>query len=200
MTRVAGIFLGATLALGCAREPLNAVCPPVAVGDLVVTEIRGSQSGPDSYGQWVEVYHAGTASVDLLGLTIDVLRLDGGAAGRIYVRESNVILQAGGYVVLGRAESIRVPTHMDYGYLPDFDRDFYDSAVVTMSACGVVIDQLVYRNITQTGSWSLDGAINPPTATANDDETNWCLDDTPGTDMTQLGLPGSPKEMNRPCM
>lgn len=190
----------AALALACERQPLEDVCPSVAVGDLVLTEIRGPQSGADSYGQWIEVYNAGAGSIDLYGLTIDILRVDGGSEGRLYVREPNVVLPSDGYAVLGAAEPTRVPAHMDYGYLPDFDRDYYDSAGVTVSACGVVIDQLVYRNITATGSWSLDGAILPPTAVANDDQNNWCIDDAPGTDMTQLGLPGSPREMNRPCI
>ena len=40
---VVGLALG-----GCARESLDWECPAVATGDLVVTELRGEQSGSDN--------------------------------------------------------------------------------------------------------------------------------------------------------
>ena len=101
--------------------------------------------------------------------------------------------------MLGRRDPASLPAHLNYGYLPDFDRDFFSSAVVRVSACGVVIDETVYRSLPDAGTWSLSGALDPPTAIGNDDENNWCADPTAGTDPNQLGMPGSPQQRNRPC-
>jgi len=189
----------ALVALGCARDPLDNACPPAQAGDLVVTEIRGPQAGADTWGQWIEIYNASGQDLALAGLAVEVLRIDGGDSWVILVRDHDLLAGAGEYVVLGRRPATNVPAHMTYGYLPDFDHDFPPGAVVTVSSCGTVIDEMVYRNLPEGGSWELSGAIDPPSAAANDDENSWCIDTTPNTSMTELGLPGSPRERNPSC-
>lgn len=58
------------LVAGCTRDPVTAVCPTIAAGDLVVTEIRGPQTPDDSNGPWVELFNASGQSIDLEGVRI----------------------------------------------------------------------------------------------------------------------------------
>ena len=70
-----------------------------------------------------------------------------------------------------------------------------------MFACGESIDRLVFKSLPTTGSYSFDGAKEPG-ADANDDESCWCADETeadPDGPMTEIGIPGTPGEENRPC-
>lgn len=161
---------------GCEREPLDWICPPsLDPGDLVVTELRGKKG--DS---WIEIYNATGDSVDLEGLELGLTRLDG-KEGRIVIRAS-VPVAAGDYAVIGSYAAGLEPDYVDYGYLPDFSNELYDSGVVDLNACGERIDRAIYHNLPSSGTLALDGAIDPPTAAANDDEMSWCVDDsgTPG--------------------
>lgn len=194
---------------GCARDALDGSCPAVGPGDLVVSEVRGNQSGSDGYGQWIEIYNASPASVDLAGLEVHVQRVDGGAGGHILVRES-LVVDAGGYAVIGRFTADAVPEHADYGYeLPcasassgcdDYwlDTSLYDAAAVDLSACGELIDRAIYRDLPSRGTWAFSGA-QAPDATGNDTESDWCVDDTEDAQTAQLGIRGTPGEANPPC-
>ena len=52
----------AVLGLGsCEREAMPAICPDVQAGELVLTEMRGPQSGADTYGQWFELFNTSGA-------------------------------------------------------------------------------------------------------------------------------------------
>ncbi len=194
----------------CARDPVADHCPAVSEGGIVVTEVRGSQSGEDAYGKWIELYNASGSAIDLEGLELSLLRVDGGASGSILVRDS-VPVGAGGYAVIGRFDPGEGPDFIDYGYvLPCegsssgcdprwLDTSFYDAAAVNVIACGVRIDRAIYRDLPSKGTWSLDGALAPPDATTNDDEANWCVDATEDADTPTLGYRGTPGEENRPC-
>jgi hypothetical protein len=184
---------------GCEREPLGWICPSLDPGSVVVTELRGEQSGADTYGQWIELYNATAAAIDLEGAVVEVVRLDGGAEGRILVRDS-LPVAAGAYAVLGRFAPGEEPDWVDYGYALDFASSLFDSGAIDVIACDVQVDRVVYHDLPTTGTLALDGAIDPPTATANDDEASWCpdqVDDHP--DPTELGIRGTPGQGNRPC-
>lgn len=189
--------LGVALA-GCVREPLEQICPAVAPGDLVITEIRGPQSGSDTWGEWIELYNASSGAIDLEGLQVRVRRLDGGADATIIVRLPGISVGAGEYIVLGKFVPQEEPDHVDYGYVVDMESDLYDSAAVEIMACDVEIDQAIYRNLPSQGTWALDGAITP-TAEANDDDAAWCNDDVDIMDPMELGIPGTPGAMNLVC-
>ncbi len=186
---------------GCEREPLPTICPDVQEGELVVTELRGPQTGSDTYGQWIELFNPGDGAIDLLGLQIIVSSGDGSEPARLIVRET-LELGAGEYAVLGRAELDDVPAHMDYGFGTDFDGGLDSGGVIEVEACEVLVDRLVFTQLVTEGSYAFDGA-KVPTATANDDTSCWCADATdppPDGPMTEIGLPGSPGEENRPCI
>jgi hypothetical protein len=185
-------------ASGCVRDPVEQVCPDAAVGDLVVTEIRGPQSGGDTYGKWIELYNASGGTIALTGLEVLLRRLDGGAEQTIRVRGTAVAVAAGAYVTLGDFVAGDEPDHIDYGFAPDLDSPIYDSGAIEVYACGELIDTAIYRNLPTTGTWSF--GVVPPTAEGNDVEPAWCTDDFDDPDDTgELGIRGTPREENRPC-
>ena len=183
---------------GCTSDPLDISCPDVDVGDLVITEIHGPQTGEDAYGEWIEIYNASTRTIELSGLSVTVTRLDGSAQAKFLVRSATSI-GPGAYAVFGKQIAGDEPAHVDYGYISDLDSKLYDSGAVEVVSCGMRIDLMVYRNLPTKGSVVLDGSIKPPTAEANDDEVNLCLDQTED-DMSELsGIRGTPQEGNPVC-
>src|SRR5262249_61788322 len=86
------VFIIASLAAACARDPLPEACPDLAVGDLVISEIRGPQSGgSDTLGQWIEIYNASGHVVELQGLSLRMQHLDGSGDVTILVREERQV-------------------------------------------------------------------------------------------------------------
>lgn len=190
------------------------LCPEVAAGDLVITEVRGPQprgDAPDTGGQWIEIYNRSAATVDLLGMHVRLRTLDGANQPTIVVRES-VPVVAGGYVVLGGSEEVDAPpSSFDYNWYPDFssadsdgdldelveDRDLFGAAAIDLEACGVRIDRMVYEDLPAAGTYALGGE---PDAERNDDAGAWCTDATSDdTDPATVGLPGTPGSENPPC-
>ncbi len=199
----------AALLAACSRAPLPWTAAELAPGALVVSELRGDQSGADGYGEWIEIYDDAGADIDLAGVEIELLRIDGSARAIILIRDS-LVVSAGGYLVVGRFAPGAEPAHVDAGWLlpcadapsgcddPWLDGGLYDAAAIEVRAREVVVDRAIYRDLPSTGSWALDGAA-APTADGNDDETAWCADQRPDGQSTELGLRGSPGEDNPPC-
>jgi hypothetical protein len=165
---------------------------------LVITEVHGPQSGEDAYGQWIEIYNSSARTIDLAGLSVSVIRLDGSAEARFLVRNATTVAP-NGYAVFGRQVAGSEPAHVDYGYISDLEKDLYDSGAIEVSSCGLRIDLMVYRNLPTKGSVILDGSIDPPTAEANDDEVNLCIDQTEDAMTEQSGIRGTPQEGNPVC-
>lgn len=184
---------------GCERAPLDFDCPDLDPGDLVVTEVRGSQSGDDTYGDWLELFNASGRTIPLRGALVTVTALDGSSKASILIREP-VTITAGDYFVLGRQSPASLPEYVDYGYLADFDSDMLDTGAVQIYGCDrdVDIDLAIYRNLPSRGTFGLDGSVAPD-ADANDIDTAWCVDDEEDAGSEAAGLRGTPKEMNRPC-
>ena len=202
----------------CVREPLPEICPDVAVGELVLTELHGTQDvGSDP--KWIEIINRSDDTVDLLGLHVRISELDGGGARDGIVRYSH-LLAPGEYFVFGIVPDINLPDIIDYGLqgshvdesdVPtaesetgsaENDNDpvvlLPDEGLITLDACNVQIDRVVYPKLPSTGTRSLGGT---PDADANDDDAAWCTDDVIPTEgpMTGIGARGTPGEVNRPC-
>lgn len=201
LTAAAALF--ALLAAGCSRPPLERLCTRLDAGALVVTELRGPQSGVDTFGQWLELYNHTAQPVPMVGVTLGLSHLDGSGYVELSVRARDLSVAAGGYVVLGRFLTGEEPAHVQYGYRRDFDKDLYPDAILDVLSCGQLIDRVVYRGLPSLGTFALDGAT-PPDAAANDAAGAWCVDATPGGPSgdggaAQLGVPGTPGMRNRPC-
>jgi hypothetical protein len=195
---LAGLFCPLS---GCEREPLALECAPLRAGDLAISEIRGKQTGTDTWGQWIELYNSTSGELSLLGAALNIKKLDGSSERDIVVRDHTLSVHGHGFVVLGRFSG-DLPDHVDYGYEDDFSSDLYVDAILQVRACGETVDQVVYRDLPSAGSWAFDGSLSL-TAVSNDEEGNWCTDaaEAPPQDggTTQVGLPGTPGEVNRPC-
>jgi hypothetical protein len=195
--RAAGLLVMLATA-ACTRDPAAELCPQLAAGDLVVTEIRrGPQSSADTGGSWVEIYNASGHAIDLLGLRIRFrdVQEDEDAGVPILVRRS---LEAapGSYTVLGLFADTDPPPHVDYGFLDDFsaaDRTWVTRGLIYVESCGARIDaSLQFEALPGMGTFSLGGA---PDANRNDLTDSWC------TDATQVGtsFPGTPRSPNITC-
>jgi len=196
---------GCALVAACERGPVETVCPAVNEGDLVITELRGPQGGgADTWGQWIELYNASGTDLTLSGLVLQLKKLDGSSKATLAVRSYELEVDDGDYVVLGRLpQGDDLPDHLDYGYEDDFASDLYMDGILQVYGCEELpVDQVVYYDLPAEGSLSFDGNLEP-SAEANDEEDNWCVDDTevqPGDGGTpQAGIPGTPGEGNRPC-
>jgi hypothetical protein len=172
--------------VGCARDPVEAVCPDVVAGDLVVTEARGPQSPEDLNGPWIELFNASGASVDLEGTKVRFRDRGGSDEISILVRRS-VPINAGEYVVLGLFLDPDRPAHVDYGFLDDYEGTWKDAAAVDLLTCNTVIDLLTWDDLPTVGTYSLGG---PPDAEANNLASSWCFDPMSA---------GTPGEANITC-
>jgi hypothetical protein len=176
------------LAGGCVRDPVAAVCPDLAPGDLAVTEIRASGTG-DTLGSWVELYNASGQALDLKGVELRFRKPDGSSETDVTVRRS-LPVGAGAYVVLGLFsddDAVR-PAYVDYGFVADFHVSWPSGSALDIDACGTKIDRVQYDSLPSSGTYSLGST--PPTADANDFATNWCTDATPA---------GTPQHANITC-
>ncbi len=193
----AALVGGTALATGCVRDAADERCPAAAVGELVITELRGPQTGGDTRGQWIEIANVGAGEIDLEGSVVELLSLSGGQRDRVIVRRS-VPVAAGDLVVLGRFADNARPAWIDYGMASDLAGSLPTAGSITLFGCDdVALDRVAYDGLPEQGTRSL--GLDPPTAAGNDDGAAWCANTTPSTDTTQLGVPGTPGESNPPC-
>ncbi len=115
--------LAVVASAGCSRPPLGEFCPDLSEGELVITEIRGPQTGGDNRGQWFEVYNASDRAVDLRGLRIEFYNLQGARpapARPILVRAEAFSAQPGQYVTFGHHDPAVLPDFVDYTFINDY--------------------------------------------------------------------------------
>lgn len=177
----------------CERDAEETLCPDVAVGDLIVTEVRGPQNPEDPVnGEWIEIYNASARSIDMEGIRVRFRRKDGSSEIPIIVRESTTVA-AGGYVVLGLfLNDATRPAHVDYGFASDFTQEWLGSAAVDVESCGTRIDRATYDALPKMGTFSFGPT---PNTDMNDDLRLWCTNAT----MIGAAYPGTPKQANPPC-
>jgi len=140
--RTVCVALVVVASAGCSRPPLGEFCPDVAEGELVITEIRGPQTGGDNRGQWFEVYNASDRTVDLQGLRIEFYNLQGALPppGRpILVRAEALSVQPEQYVTFGHHDSAILPAFVDYTFINDYfgDPNLDDDEIITLLELGL---------------------------------------------------------------
>ncbi|MDY0001832.1 MAG: hypothetical protein RBU30_11090 [Polyangia bacterium] len=199
LTPILAAALGLLAQGACERDMLEPICTPIAVGQLVVTELRGPQSGVDTWGQWIELYNDSGSTLSLAGVRLRITTLSGSGELGFTVRDPGLAVGPTDRVVLGRFPRDAPPPHVDYGYLEEEDSNLPSDGIVELYVCNELVDQVIYRSLPSSGSLSLDGSLIP-SAQANDDESNWCNDNVDeGGGPTDVGIPGTPGEPNRPC-
>ena len=166
-------------------------------GDLVFSEFMADPSEvSDAAGEWVEIYNASGALLDLGGFE---LHDDGSDT---HVIQGPLPVAAGGRVVLARNSDVGsnggVGADYEYtGFVLDNGSD-----EIVLSYLGVEVDRFEYT----LGAWSgitghavsLDPVLGAPDGALNDLSSNWCGSmealGTPGTDF------GTPGQANDSCL
>jgi hypothetical protein len=192
-------LLGAAVVMGagCVREPVERLCPEVAEGALVVSELRIAPSRAGDSATWIELYNASEAELDLLGVGVRVRRLDGGAEQRLLVRRE-LVVPAGGLAVLSQMPDDARPAYADYGFGAEAPGPFYATGALAVESCEGVVDRMTYGKQPAEASYAF-GAW-PPSASGNDEAAAWCADgDRAGEDEGEPATPGTPRERNPPC-
>ena len=159
-------------------------------GDLVVTEIMYDPNVcNDNNCEWIEIYNASGASVDLNGLRIqDAIA----ATGTVSV---SLIVEPDGYVWLGRGPMANWgytnPAQAYYGPDPAFNND--DDMVVILNDTEILDQTHTYVDggMPAGRSFQLDSASID--ASANDTPANWCVSMVDFGD-GDLGSPGAANE------
>ncbi|HVK82958.1 MAG TPA: hypothetical protein VM513_02575 [Kofleriaceae bacterium] len=190
--RAALIAAACVAATGCVRDATDQVCPDLAKGDLIVTEIGGPQTGNDLLVPWIEIYNASGDSVDLRGTRIRFRRLDGSAEISVLVRRS-LVTAAESYTVLGLDKDSMLESYLDYSFGPDYQGSWLSAAAIDVEVCGTLVNRARYSSLPNTGSYSL--GTMPPDPDATEDATKWCTDTT----ANGAGFPGSPQRANIAC-
>ena len=186
------VLLASLALVACTRDPETRICPDVAVGDIVVTEIAGKQTGDDTLVPWVELYNASGTTIDFEGLRFRLRKLDGTEIDTFLIRRS-LSVAAGDYAVLGMAPDGGNENYIDYGFGPDFAASWPSAAAIDVISCDLQVDKAQWPDLPNIGTYSM--GKSPPTSELNDFPANWCTDATPNIG----SAPGTPKRMNHAC-
>ena len=183
--------------MGCGREAMveGGACEDLAPGDLVITEVHANPDGSDGDGEYIELFNATGASLNLDGLTLATSRADGASPKSHRLVGGSV--DAEGYFVVGNAPVGSIPAHVGYSYGGALGSLRNSDAVLSVRCGDMLIDQVRYERTVDGRALELDGRLVPDHE-LNDDANNWCA--TPeGVDEFSTGNFGTPGASNSPC-
>ena len=197
-----GLWRGAAACLalswsGCAEAPIegDGRCASIEPGDLVVTEVLANPEGADGDREYIELFNASGALVDLDGVVLSTARADGQLSKSH--RFVDVWVEAGEYFVVGNAADEAAPAFLDYSYGNALGSLRNSDAQVSLSCGAKLIDRLVYDRTSDGRALELDGALTPNHET-NDEPARWCAARTEGPALAD-GSFGTPGQPNDPC-
>jgi hypothetical protein len=146
------------------------------VGELVITEIFPDPDGADDNHDWLEVYVAAAAEVDINGLVIE--NVNATPTTRLWTITSGdhscITLAPASYHVIGGI-SVAQDGITSTGSLVGGETTllFAGPAVLSVKADGAIVDTVQYEDPGELYSRSLDPTILD--ATQNDVAVNWCV-------------------------
>jgi len=182
---------------GCGREAVvgSIDCDDRAPGDLVITEVHANPAGSDGEGEYIEIFNASGAPLELEGLTLTVSRSDGGGAKSH--RFTSASIGTGAYFVVGNAAVESMPAHVDYSYGSGLGSLRNSDAVVSIGCGDRLIDRMSYERTLDGRALELDGRFAPDHE-LNDEAGHWCA--TPeGTEELSGRNVGTPGAANTRC-
>lgn len=147
---------------------------PVAIGDLIITEIMNNPNEvSDTNGEWIEIHNATGADIDLNGFNVY-----DAAGGNALPITASVVVAAGGYVVIGKNDD----TATNGGVTVD-----YEISALSLGNTGAdylaiespgleIIDELIFDEASGLDPDGASRSLDPNflDAAANDDDTNFC--------------------------
>ena len=164
-------------------------------GDLVITEVFADEkltaggAGTDAGKEWLEIYNARGAAVDLGGVTITHSRPGGERPSSHTIRDATIA--PGQFFVLGNAAPAAVPAYVDHGYGADLGELYNTGGGKLVLSCGdVEIDSAIYDSVREGRSRELTSA-QPPEYTLNDDPSRWCQASATEFEAGNFGTPGA---------
>lgn len=161
-------------------------------GDLIITEVMANPTGDDSGQEWFEVYNATDAQADLTGLVLVASRED--MTDEKTHRMTEVVVDAGDYLVVGGVLPEFTPPHVDYGYANELGALRNSAGRIALRCQGRELDAIIYGAMSDGVAQGFDGA-QAPNHTANDNLDNWCA----ATVEYATGNYGSPGMANEAC-
>lgn len=189
----AGILAAASLACP-PEEPADNPCAPRRFGDLVVSELMIDPDGPDTGGEWIELFNSGTAPIELKGLQVYTAKPDRSGL-KVHTLLAGTV-EGRGYFTLGDVREGPNPPWVGYAYGDDLGSLPQSGALIGVRCGTTVLDELVYAGGDAARSRMLGGASDPD-ATANDDASAWC--DTPEAEIYSTPNAGTPGRANGLC-
>ena len=194
MKRIVSIAAAALLGAACGPDNPGGgeTCSAgLLAGDLVITEIMANPEGQDEGNEWIEIFNATSAPIDLTGLAVLVSRGDGESESVHTMREQTI--GPGQYLVVGGILDEFKPVYVDYGYAADLSLRNSDGRVA-LRCQSTVVDEAFYAEAASGRSLELDGS-QAPDHLRNDDAVNFC-DATAAFDENNFG---TPQESNGFC-
>jgi hypothetical protein len=167
---------------------------------LVINEMLVNPGGviTDASGEWVEIYNAGTRSVNMQDLVI----ADSAASGRrpYHVISSSLVVPSGGYVTLGNTTNTTnnggVPVDYAYGSAMAFANSLDAFKIARVYGTDTLtVDRTQYANAAISAQNGISRELkNPALDNSNMDGSNW--DDALVTAVYGPGGRGTPKAQN----
>ena len=169
---------------------------------LVINELMANpanfNSNPDVTGEWVELYNAGTRSVNLQNLVI----ADSAASGRrpYHLISASLVVPSGGYVVLGQTTNTTsnggVPVDYAYGAAMAFANSLDAFKIARVYGTDTLtIDRTQYASAATSAQDGITRELkNPALDNSNMDGSNWAS--ALATSVYGPGGRGTPKAQN----
>lgn len=195
MKRIVSIAVAALLGAACGPDNTSggeSCRAGLLAGDLVITEIMANPEGQDEGNEWIEIFNATSAPIDLTGLAVIVSRDDGDGERSHTMRP--ITIGPGQYLVVGGILDEFKPVWVDYGYANDLSSLRNSDGRVALRCQSTVVDEAFYATAASGRSLELDGS-QAPDHLRNDDAVNFC-DATAAFDETNFG---TPQESNGFC-
>lgn len=163
------------------------LCKARLPGDVVISEYLVNPSGTDTGQEFVELYNATGAELDLKGLTLYASDPSGGSEKAHTFRTQKI--PAAGYLAVGDARTEPLPPYLGYSYGNDLGALRNTGGKIGVRCGTKVLDEVTYETTTDGHSTQLSGSIVPDSA-VNDLAANWC-DGAATYDGSNFGTPGA---------
>ena len=182
---------GATKDAGPAPDGAAKDGAPVAQGVVITEMMINSKVAADSNGEWFELYHAGTAAVNLHGWTITDKPGSSQNKHTISATGGKLMIQPGKYLVLGKSTDTTSNGNVSVAYAygkSTWDLGNSGDEIYLYDAAKKLVDKVAY-----TSSWTIpNGAtlsLKDPSLD-NSNSKNWCAEKTKWCSTCDMGTPG----------
>jgi len=155
---------------------------------LVINEIMNNPVNvTDSYGEWLEVFNTGAETIDLNG----VILMDGGSDHHLITQPGGLLLESGGFLVLGMNDNIAENggVNVDYVYSNYSLGNGWDE-IIFQHPNGAILDEVWYDNGASFPDPTGESMMLIDPSSDNSLGANWTTSTVPFGD-GDFGTPGS---------